>query len=185
MKKIYAILFLTLLFFGCSNPIKQSEQKKLINNKAITTGISCQDLTDMLGGFYAITYLYLEERKEASSLSNSYLLLTTASKDNNKFFYLCERTRDDYVGTYTAKQHVYDYDLIKIYNDSISMIEDVLYISSEDSRASIYNRMNLADYNLTLDDIRKALIRIEERENEDLLKEIQKVEEKLLEQKQN
>ena len=145
--------------------------------------MSCQDLTENLGGYLAITYLYLEEKMTSKSLLNSYLLLSTFSDNSNKFFYLCERKRDKYINIVTRpKKHVYDYDVVEIFKKPIPMIRYVLYISSEDTRARILSDVNLLDYNITLAEVKKALLDIEKMEDEEFKNKIE-IDVKILEYK--
>ena len=96
MKKVIIKFFLFFfLLASCSEPIKQAQQNLLIQQNKIKIGMNCQNLTEILGGYRAITYLYLEKKNVAPSLTNSYLLLSTASENLQKNFFLCERTRDD------------------------------------------------------------------------------------------
>ena len=62
-----------LFFYSCSNPITQYEQNKLLKSNVIEIGINCLDLTNLIGGYRAITYLYLEEKEKSKSLLNSFL----------------------------------------------------------------------------------------------------------------
>ena len=90
---VFLIIF--LLFGACSNPVDQAKQSEFIQYNQIRIGMSCQNLTEMIGGYRAITYLYLEKKNLPQSLGNSYLLLSTASQSSNKNFFLCERKRVD------------------------------------------------------------------------------------------
>ena len=167
-KALSTILISFTLLYSCSTPIDQSKQRTLIEQNEIKVGMSCQNLTEALGGYLAITYLYLEEKLTAKSLLNSYLLLSTYSEDSNKFFYLCERKRDKYINVVSSmKKHVYDYDLVEIFVKPIPMIRYVLYISSEDTSSHILSEVNLLDYNLTYSQVEKALLDIEKIEDEE------------------
>ena len=126
--------------------------------------------------------LFLEKKGLAPSLANSYLLLSTASSDENKNYFLCERTRIDNIRIrQKVKKHISDYDLIKIYQDPIDMIRQVLSLTSEYTRMNILSRVNLIDYNLTrsgvgkiLDDIvmeERKLLDLESEKAEKILKE--------------
>ena len=39
-------------------------------------GMNCENLSELLGGYRAITYLYLEKKALTPSLRNSFLLLS-------------------------------------------------------------------------------------------------------------
>tara|TARA_Y100001970_G_C14204409_1_gene843075 strand:+ start:782 stop:1423 length:642 start_codon:yes stop_codon:yes gene_type:complete len=181
MRKILLTFFFTnLLLLGCSNPINQAKQTSLIEGKEIFVGMNCQNLSKMIGGYRAITYLYLEKKDLTPSLRNSFLLLSTASINENKNYYLCERTRIDNIRIrQKVKKHIEDYDLIKIFKDPIVMIRYVLSVTSEYTRMNILSRVNLLDYNLTREGVGKILdqIAIEERK---LLDEEAKKAEKIL-----
>ena len=63
MKKTQTIFLLFFLIVAaCSNPIDQAKQNELIEYNQIRIGMNCANLTDMLGGYRAITYLYLEKK---------------------------------------------------------------------------------------------------------------------------
>ena len=74
MKNFFLIFFITLLVVSCSNPIDQAKQTSLIETNEIRVGMNCQNLTKLLGGYRAISYLYLEKKGLATSLQNSFLL---------------------------------------------------------------------------------------------------------------
>ena len=144
MKNFFLIFFITLLVVSCSNPIDQAKQTSLIETNEIRVGMNCQNLTKLLGGYRAISYLYLEKKGLATSLQNSFLLLSTASMNENKNYFLCERTRIDNIRIrQKVKKHISDYDLIKIFKDPIIMIRYVLSVSSEYTRMNIISRVNL------------------------------------------
>jgi len=172
-----------MLLNGCSNPIDQSKQNQLIVQNEIRIGMNCKNLTELLGGYRAITYLYLEKKDQVPSLANSYLLLSTASKDLNKNYFLCERTRDNYIHIkQKIKKHIYDYDLIKLYKNQTLMMKHVLSVSSEYTRMHILGRVNLYDYNLTRQEVGKILDEIVELEQKKLDLEAKKADEILKEE---
>lgn len=183
MKKVLLIFFISFAFLvSCSNPIDQAKQRYLIETNEISKGMNCQNLTELLGGYRAITYLYLEKKDLAPRLENSFILLSTASVNENKNYFLCERTRIDNIRIrQKVKKHISDYDLIKIYQDPIDMIRQVLSLTSEYTRMNILSRVNLIDYNLTrsgvgkiLDDIvmeERKLLDLESEKAEKILKE--------------
>ena len=184
MKKIFFLFFLSsLILFSCSNPVDQAKQSYLIETKEINLNMNCQTLTELLGGYRAITYLFLEKKGLAPSLANSYLLLSTASSDENKNYFLCERTRIDNIRIrQKVKKHISDYDLIKIYKDPIKMIRYVLSISSEYTRFKILSTVNLLDYNLTREGVSKILDQVIVEERKLLDKETKKAEKILKEE---
>jgi len=186
IKNIIAILFISsLLLYNCSNPIKQSKQKKLIEVKEIEIGMNCQNLTSILGGYRAITYFYLEKKIQPDTLANSFLLLSTTSKDSNQFFYLCDRNRGEFIDIVSSgKKHINDYDLIKIFKEPMFMLDYVLTVISDDSREYFYRKINLADYNLTLPELKKAFNIVEEEEIDELDREILKAEKMLKKKKE-
>jgi len=146
----------------------------------INVGMDCKNLTELIGGYRAITYLYLEKKGLAASLKNSFLLLSTASIDENKNYFLCERTRIDNIRIrQKIKKHISDYDLIKIFQDPIIMIKYVLSVTSEYTRMKIISRVNLLDYNLTREGVGKILdqVAMEERK---ILDEQAKIAEEIL-----
>lgn len=157
MKKTQTIFLLFFLIVAaCSNPIDQAKQNELIEYNQIRIGMNCANLTDMLGGYRAITYLYLEKKDLPPSLANSYLLLSTSSNNTNKNFFLCERTSIKYLRIrQKVKKHIKDYDLIKIYKDPLKMIKYVLGVTSNYTRNQIVSRVNLLDYNLNRDEVNK------------------------------
>ena len=159
MKKTLLVSFISIAFLiSCSNPIDQAKQRYLIETNEISKGMNCQNLTKLLGGYRAITYLYLEKKNLAPRLENSFILFSTASEDENKNYFLCERTRIDNIRIrQKVKKHISDYDLIKIYQDPIVMIKQVLRLTSEYTRMNILSRVNLLDYNLTRSGVAKIL----------------------------
>tara|TARA_Y100001970_G_scaffold222807_1_gene274149 strand:- start:1705 stop:2343 length:639 start_codon:yes stop_codon:yes gene_type:complete len=183
MKNFFLIFFITLLVVSCSNPIDQAKQTSLIETNEIRVGMNCQNLTKLLGGYRAISYLYLEKKGLATSLQNSFLLLSTASMNENKNYFLCERTRIDNIRIrQKVKKHISDYDLIKIFKDPIIMIRYVLSVSSEYTRMNIISRVNLLDYNLTREGVSKILDQIAMEERILLDREAKKAEEILKEE---
>jgi len=184
MKNFFLIFFFSnLLLVGCSNPIDQAKQTHLIETKEIQIGMSCQNLTKLLGGYRAITYLYLEKKGLAPSLKNSFLLLSTSSMDENKNYFLCERSRIDNIRVkQKVRKHISDYDLIKIFNDPIIMIRYVLSVTSEYTRMNILGRVNLLDYNLTREGVGKILDQVVMEERKLLDKEAKKAEKTLKEE---
>jgi len=183
MKNFFLIFFITLLVVSCSNPIDQAKQTSLIETNEIRAGMNCQNLTKLLGGYRAISYLYLEKKGLATSLQNSFLLLSTASMNENKNYFLCERTRIDNIRIrQKVKKHISDYDLIKIFKDPIIMIRYVLSVSSEYTRMNIISRVNLLDYNLTREGVSKILDQIAMEERILLDREAKKAEEILKEE---
>tara|TARA_Y100000590_G_scaffold193378_1_gene219803 strand:- start:1932 stop:2537 length:606 start_codon:yes stop_codon:yes gene_type:complete len=186
IKNIIPILFISsLLLYNCSNPIKQSKQKKLIEVNEIEVGMNCQNLTSILGGYRAITYFYLEKKIQPDTLANSFLLLSTSSKDSNQFFYLCDRNRGEFINIISSgKKHINDYDLIKIFKEPMVMLDYVLTVISDDSREYFYRKINLADYNLTLSELKKAFNIVEGEEIDALDREILKAEEMLKKKKE-
>ena len=183
MKNFFLIFFITLLVVSCSNPIDQAKQTSLIETNEIRVGMNCQNLTKLLGGYRAISYLYLEKKRLATSLQNSFLLLSTASMNENKNYFLCERTRIDNIRIrQKVKKHISDYDLIKIFKDPIIMIRYVLSVSSEYTRMNIISRVNLLDYNLTREGVSKILDQIAMEERILLDREAKKAEEILKEE---
>ncbi len=184
MKKFFLIFFLSnLLLVGCSNPIDQAKQTQLIETNEIQIGMNCQNLTKLLGGYRAITYLYLEKKGLAPNLKNSFLLLSTSSIDENKNYFLCERTRIDNIRIrQKVKKHISDYDLIKIFKDPIVMIRYVLSVTSEYTRMNIIGRVNLLDYNLTREGVGKILDEVVIEERKLLDKEAKKAEKILKEE---
>ena len=97
MKKTQTIFLLFFLIVAaCSNPIDQAKQNELIEYNQIRIGMNCANLTDMLGGYRAITYLYLEKKDLPPSVANSYLLLSTSSNNTNKK----DKERICYVGNF-------------------------------------------------------------------------------------
>ena len=184
MKKILtAFLLIFLLFGACSNPVDQAKQNELIGYNQIRIGMGCQSLTKMLGGYRAITYLYLEKKDLPQNLANSYLLMSTASDNSNKNFFLCERTRGKYLWIrQRIKKHIYDYDLIKIYKEPTAMIKYVLAVSSGYSRMHILSRVNLLDYNLTRSEVGTILDEIVEIEKSLLDEEAKRAEKTLKEE---
>lgn len=173
-----------LFFYSCSNPITQYEQNKLLKSNVIEIGINCLDLTNLIGGYRAITYLYLEEKEKSKSLLNSFLLMSTASNNKDKIYYLCERKRDRYLKSIVGERQVSDYDLVKTFSEPNQMIEHILYISSQSNRLYLLSNINLQDYNLSKIEVEKALSKVEKRELEDLNKEIEKAEEELKKKKE-
>jgi len=184
MKKVLLVFFINLaLLAGCSNPIDQTKQRHLIETNEIRKGMNCKNLTELLGGYRAITYLYLEKKGLAPRLENSFILLSTASADENKNYFLCERTRIDNIRIrQKVKKHISDYDLIKIYQDPIAMIRYVLTISSEYTRMNILSRVNLIDYNLTRSGVGKILDQVVMEERKLLDEEAKKAEKILKEE---
>ena len=87
VKKI-SVVFLIFFFLSvaCSNPIDQAKQNELVQSNQIRVGMDCRTLTEIIGGYRAITYLYLEKKDLPQNLANSYLLMSTASKSDNKIF---------------------------------------------------------------------------------------------------
>ena len=159
VKKIPIVfLIFFLLFEACSNPVNQAKQNEFIQYNQIRIGMNCQNLTEMIGGYRAITYLYLEKKDLVQSLANSYLLMSTASNNSVKNFFLCERKRVDHIRIrQRIKKHIYDYDLIKIYSEPKTMIRYVLAVSSPYTRMHILSRVNLLDYNLTRSEVNAIL----------------------------
>jgi len=184
MKKDLCIFFLVLLLLtNCSSPIDQSKQNQLIEYNEIRLGMNCQNLTELLGGYRAITYLYLEKKDKVPSLANSYLLMSTDSQTTNKNYFLCERTRDDYIHIrQKIKKHIYDYDLIKMYKDPEEMIKYVLSVTSEFTRMNFLSRVNLYDYNLTRSGVSKILDEVVEIERKRLDEETKKADKILKEE---
>jgi len=184
MKNISTTLFLCMIFLhSCSTPTKQFKQKQMIESNKIEIGMNCQDLTSDLGGYRAITYFYLEKKEIPDSLSNSFLLLSTTSDNSNQFFYLCDRSRANYINIISSgKKHINDYDLIKIFNSPKKMLKYILTVISEDSRDYFFRAINLADYNITLIELRQAFEVQKLYEGDSLDREIQKAE-KMLEEK--
>ena len=181
MKKFFFIFFFSFLFLsGCDNPIDQSKQTNLIKTNVINAGMDCQNLTDLIGGYRAITYLYLEKKGLPPSLRNSFLLLSTASTDENKNYFLCERTRIDNIRIrQKVKKHISDYDLVKIFQDPVIMIRYVLSVTSEYTRMKIISRVNLLDYNLTREGVGKILDQVVMEERK-ILDEQAKIAEEIL-----
>ena len=184
MKNRLLIFFLIFAFLtSCSNPVNQATQRGLIETNEIRIGMNCRNLTELLGGYRAITYLYLEKKDLTPSLRNSFLLLSTASVDENKNYFLCERTRLDNIRIrQKVKKHISDYDLIKIHQDPTVMIRHVLSITSEYTRRVILSRVNLIDYNLTRSGVAKILDEIVMEERKLLDQETRKAEKKLKEE---
>jgi len=184
MKKIIITFFLFFLLLGsCSEPINQTKQNLLIQQNQIKIGMNCQNLSEILGGYRAITYLYLEKKDLAPTLENSYLLLSTASDNTEKNYFLCERTRVDNIRVrQKIKKHIYDYDLIKIFKEPTVMIKYVLSVTSEYTRMYILSRVNLLDYNLTRAKVSKILDDVVELETEIKEEELKKAEEFLKEE---
>ena len=144
IKTIRVALVSKLIYF-----VRSFKQNQLIEVNEIQVGMSCQNLTDLLGGYRAITYLYLEKKGFTPSLEHSYLLLSTASENESKNFFLCERTRVDNIRIrQKIKKHIYDYDLIKIYQDPFVMVKYVFEVTSQYSRMQLIYRVNLIDLNL-------------------------------------
>ena len=183
MKKFFLVFFSIFFLVSCSNPVDQARQTHLIEINEISIGMNCKNLTELLGGYRAITYLYLEKKNLAPSLQNSFLLLSTASIDENKNYFLCERTRIDNIRIrQKIKKHIYDYDLIKIFKDPIIMIRYVLNVTSDYTRMNIISRVNLVDYNLTKKGVGKILDQIAMEERKLLDKETKKAEKILKEE---
>ena len=182
-KTLTAFLLIFLLFGACSNPLNQAKQNELIGYNQIRIGMGCQNLTKMLGGYRAITYLYLEKKDLPQNLANSYLLMSTASDNSNKNFFLCERTRGNYLWIrQRIKKHIYDYDLIKIYSEPKTMIRYVLAVSSPYTRMHILSRVNLLDYNLTRSEVNAILDDVVELEKKLLDEEAERAEKVLKEE---
>ena len=181
VKKISLVFLIFFLFSAaCSNPIDQTKQNELVQSNQIRIGMGCRTLTEMIGGYRAITYLYLEKKNLPQNLANSYLLMSTASKSANKNFFLCERKRIDNIRIrQRIKKHIYDYDLIKIYKDPNDMIRYVLSVSSAYTRMHILSRVNLIDYNLSRPEVNAILDEIVVKERK-LLDEEAKRAEKIL-----
>ena len=91
-KILYLFIIYNLLINYSFSQTSFDSQKVLIKNNIIYEGISCDELTKLLGGTSQVSTLFLEGKQ---GQKREYLLVNSDNKNEFKIFYVCKKFRNN------------------------------------------------------------------------------------------
>ena len=174
MIKKFLYLFIIYNFFinYSFSQTSAGAQKALVTNNIIYEGISCDELTALLGGIKQINLLWLEGKENQK---REYVLVSSDNRDDFKIFYVCKKYRNNNDNTDKSIKVLEDLDLEKIFEDPVELFSYIFLNTSQNSQKYIMKTLaNSAraqkDYNIDREGMVLALqksIRLKVIKNDD------------------
>ena len=147
MKKIFVIIFIYLILINSSfAKVSINSQKSLINTKIIKENISCNKLSEIIGGLNQTDLLWLDNK---NGENNQFALLNTRTKENDKIYYICGNINNLLTASDSTFEVLKDRNLIKIFYNPSDLFSYIFSITSQKSTQYILSRLILEDFNIT------------------------------------
>ena len=154
MKKIINLLIIYFLFTTFSySKISTDSQKSLINNNLIYIGLSCNELTNLLGGIKKVSTLFLGNKNQQKY---QYALINIDNKEDYKVFYVCKKNRNNYENSSKVINVLMDQDVEKIFYDPVDLFSYIFSITSDESTKYIFQTLQKTEFNITNDELKLA-----------------------------
>ena len=147
MKKFFVIIFVYLILINSSfGKVSTSSQRSLINTNVISENVSCNKLSEIIGGLNQTDLLWLDNK---NGENNQFALLNTRTKENDKIYYICGNINNLLTASDSTYEVLNDRSLIKIFYNSSDLFSYVFSITGPKSTQYILSRLILEDFNIT------------------------------------
>jgi len=149
-KLLYFVLIYNFFTNYSFSQTSAGSQKALITNNIIYEGISCDQLTGLIGGIKQINLLWLEGK---DNQKRGYVLASSDNRDDFKIYYVCKKHRNNNDNTDRAIKALEDQDLEKIFEDPVELFAYIFSHTSQNAQKYIMKTLaNSAkaqrDYNI-------------------------------------
>jgi len=149
-KLLYFVLIYNFFTNYSFSQTSAGSQKALITNNIIYEGISCDQLTGLIGGIKQINLLWLEGK---DNQKRGYVLASPDNRDDFKIYYVCKKHRNNNDNTDRAIKALEDQDLEKIFEDPVELFAYIFSHTSQNTQKYIMKTLaNSAraqkDYNI-------------------------------------
>jgi len=153
-KFLYLLIIYNLLINYSFSQITFDSQKVLIKNNIIYEGISCDELTKLLGGTRQVSTLWLEGKQ---GQKREYVLVNSDNKSEFKMFYVCKKFRNNNENIDKLIKAMRDQDLEKIFEDPVELFAYIFTITSQSTSKYILSRLSKEDFNIDHEGMSLAL----------------------------
>ena len=153
-KFLYLFIIYNLLINYSFSQTSFDSQKVLIKNNIIYEGISCDELTKLLGGTRQVSTLWLEGKQ---GQKREYVLVNSDNKSEFKMFYVCKKFRNNNENTDKLIKAMRDQDLEKIFEDPVELFAYIFTITSQSTSKYILSRLSKEDFNIDHEGMSLAL----------------------------
>jgi len=147
MKKFFVIIFVYLILINSSfAKVSISSQRSLINTNVIGENVSCNKLSEILGGLNQTDLLWLENK---NGVKYQFALINTRTKENDKIYYICGNVNNLLTTSDSTYEVLKNRRLIKIFYNPSNLFTYVFSITSQKSTQYVLSRLRLEDFNIT------------------------------------